>query len=105
MPGKNSAFKPEKYGFFGRYILTNVPYAVMCAIIYIEVVGMGRIYFMVPEMTHTWENYILCTYWFVIDFVIFKGLNKTRNGDPGYMIPPDQTSKDRASKISPSSST
>lgn len=87
MPGNNSKFDSTNLGVFDRYFTTKVHVILIFKIFLIEIVGMIRFYYIFPHMRFGLESIVLTLFLLFADFMIIKGIYRTKGSDPGYMIP------------------
>ena len=87
MPGRNSLFMAKEQPWLDRYISQKVYIFVMGTVFAIEMVGMTRFYFIMPDLRFTFECFLLVIYFLVSDYFVFTGMLACRKADPGYLIP------------------
>ena len=87
MPGLNSNFNRTNLGLYDRYFMTKVHLFLIFKIFFIQIVGMTRFYYIFPHLRFGLESVALTVFWIFVDFMIITGVYKTKDSDPGYMIP------------------
>ena len=87
MPGQNSKFRGDEKDWMDRYFAQNVHIFIIYTIFAVEIIGMTRFYFIMPDLCLSQESIFLSTFFLIADFLVVSGLLRSKNADPGYMIP------------------
>lgn len=106
MPGENSNFNPSRYDWFTNLWKTNAHIGVSVAVVLISVWGITRYYWIWPERRYSPFMFLEAIFFLSCDVVMYAGLYRTKNIDPGYLLPGvDQQFKAKtSSETEPSSS-
>ena len=87
MPGKNSKFDATREHPCVRFVTTRIHIIVLIAVAIVEVWGVTRFYLIYPQLRFSLECISLIMFLLFCDYMTFKGMYKTKNSDPGYLIP------------------
>ena len=87
MPGKNSKFDATRGNPCVRFVSTRIHIIVLIMVAFVEVWGVTRFYLVYPELRFSAQSISLIVFLLVCDIMTFKGMYKTKNSDPGYLIP------------------
>ena len=94
MPGENSKFNPEKLDCFYRFWSTKVHVAVVISVAIVEIWGMARYFWIWPERRYCGEMFFYLNLFLSCDYMVFSGMYRTKNADPGFIIPEQEMMKD-----------
>ena len=96
MPGIGSNVDKTKLGEWGEMFASRIHLGIIFVILVIEIVGMIRFYYIFPQMCYGVESMGLTLFWVFADFMIVRGIYRTKDSDPGYLIPsPASKPKDK----------
>ena len=88
MPGHNSNYSNAKLDRCEKFLMTQAHLGYILLVFIIEVVSMTRFYYIFPHLRFGVESIGLTLFCIFIDVMIVKGIYKTKDSDPGYLIPP-----------------
>ena len=87
MPGRNSNFNPADKDFLDRCFAQKVHYGVIFAVAAVETIGMTRFYYIMPELRYSLESFLLTAFFIIADVLVITAMLRSKNEDPGYLIP------------------
>lgn len=88
MPGRNSLFDASKLTPQRRFLALNMYKFVIAGIAIASIWGWIRFYFIYPHLRFSLESLLLIVFFVFCDAMTISGILKTKDADPGYLIPP-----------------
>ena len=87
MPGHNSNFNSTDYILLDRILIQNVHVGVIVVVTLLEICGMTRFYYIMPDLRLTLECFLLTAFFIFADTLVMTGMMKSKYADPGYLVP------------------
>ena len=87
MPGKNNNKDDSRYHWFIVYWAERTYKLVVFAVFILQIWGVTRFYLTIPHLGICPESVTFSVFFLFCDWMVFKGLYRTKDADPGYMIP------------------
>ena len=87
MPGVNSNLDISNLPWYDTLFFRNVYLITGLIVINLEFFGMARFYYLWNERIYSAESCTITLFIILCSIQIFKGLKKTADSDPGYILP------------------